>query len=363
MRLLFITPTLLDAPRGGRAMLGRLHRDVLRDILGAGFAEHRLADTRANAWRSLLGYIDGATPAGLAAALNAVDSHAADTVWLDGSNLGRIARAIRRARPGVRVVTFCHNVEARFFLGSLRRTVRPHAAAVLIANYVAERIALRDSDTVIALSDRDRALFRRFYGRPADHVLPIALEDRLRDRRGENPSAGATGSLLFVGGAFYANLAGIRWFAREVAPRIETDVAIVGLGMEQLARELADAKNVSLVGAVDALEPWYVDASLVIAPIFDGSGMKTKVAEALMFGKHVAGTPEAFSGYAADVVASNAVCADADGLVAALSRAKAAPPPAYDPAMRQFYERDHSPAAARARLAGILGVADPTSSS
>ena len=47
-------------------------------------------------------------------------------------------------------------------------------------------------------------------------------------------------------------------------------------------------------------------AALVIAPIFDGSGMKTKVAEALMHGKHVVGTPEAFSGYAADIVAAAA---------------------------------------------------------
>ena len=40
-----------------------------------------------------------------------------------------------------------------------------------------------------------------------------------------------------------------------------------------------------VVGEVESLAQWYHDAYFVVAPIFDGSGMKTKVAEALMYGK------------------------------------------------------------------------------
>ncbi len=306
----------------------------------------------------LAGHIDGATATGIATAISAIDRHDADTVWLDGSNLGRLAQALRRHRPKLRIITFCHNVEARFFLGALRRSPGARAAGVLVANYVAERLAMHHSSDVITLSKRDDAGLRRLYRRGADHILPMALIDQMSV---VPPVAQLDDDapLLFVGGSFYANQAGIEWFAREVAPRLDMPTQVVGQGMDAMRDTLERVSGMRVLGAVDHLVPLYRKARLVIAPIFDGSGMKTKVAEALMFGKHVAGTAEAFSGYAPDIVAANALCNTAEDFVAA---AQAPAPPAYDPAMRALYERDHSPEATRSRLAHILGI-DQTSSS
>lgn len=355
MRLLFVTPTDIADPRGGRAMLARVHYDALHALLGERLRHYRMTGSSSLAAK-LAGHIDGATPAGVAAVVAALDAHRADTVWLDGSNLGRIAQGIRRTRPQVRILAFCHNVEARFFLGALRRTRSLHATGVLAGNYVAERLAMRHSSEVVALSARDGDGLRRLYGRGADHVLPIALTDArdAQSTQGRPPPPDAP--LLFVGGSFYANQDGIAWFADHVAPHIDTPTQVVGHGMDAMRGALERAPGVRVLGAVDRLEPLYRDARLVIAPIFDGSGMKTKVAEALMFGKRVVGTPEAFSGYARDVVAANWCCSDTGAFVAALAEARSLPLPPYDPAMRLLYERDHSAAAATARLARILGV-------
>ncbi len=339
-------------------MLARLHRDVLHDLLGRGFVDLALHPENARAPNRLAGHIDGATQSGIAAVVAALDSHGADTLWLDGSNLGRIARAVKRARPRVRILTFCHNVEARFFLGALRRARSLRAAGVLIGNYVAERMATRHSTEVIVLSDRDGDGLDRLYGRRADHILPMALRDQLGIRvpSQQDRPAVPDAPLLFVGGSFYANQAGIAWFADAVAPRIEIRTNVVGQGMDAMRDLLERAPGMRVIGAVDSLEPLYRDARLVIAPIFDGSGMKTKVAEALMFGKRVVGTPEAFSGYAQDVVAANWCCSDAAAFVAAIAEARAQPLRSYDAAMRLLYERDHSPSATAVRLARILDV-------
>ena len=56
-------------------------------------------------------------------------------------------------------------------------------------------------------------------------------------------------------------------------------------------------KNVRVIGKVDELSSWYLDAQYIIAPIFEGSGMKTKVAEAFMFGKKILATRSALAGY------------------------------------------------------------------
>jgi len=83
--------------------------------------------------------------------------------------------------------------------------------------------------------------------------------------------------------------------------------------------------------------------------------MKTKVAEALMHGKKVIGTPEAFSGYEDVVGKAGWVCSTpqefSDAIVAAQETK-----PAFLPELRSLYEQFYSFNAARARLSKILQV-------
>src|SRR5215211_106650 len=128
-------------------------------------------------------------------------------------------------------------------------------------------------------------------------VLPMAIEDKLRNEADVPQGPLKEPYALFVGGAFYANQSGIKWFVENVVPEVSIKTCIVGKGLEALRGELERDGKVEVVGAVDELGHWYRNAKVVIAPIFDGSGMKTKVAEALMYGKRIIGTREAFSGY------------------------------------------------------------------
>ena len=338
-------------------MLSRLTARLLRKLYGEGFVDHRLPTRAGTVSGMICGHIDGVDAPSIAALLAEIKHERVGTVFLDGSNLGAAAAAIRKSLPTVRIVTFFHNVEAHFFFGALRERPSARAIGVLVANYIAERLAVRASDLLITLSERDSTALYRLYGRGADMVAPIVLEDMVV---GTPSPALDTPYALFVGGGFYANIAGIDWFARTVAPRIDLPVVVVGRGMDVLAPRFAANDKVTLIGAIDDLAPWYAGATLVIAPIFDGSGMKTKVAEALMFGKKVVGAPEAFSGYADDIVAANWCCTDADSFVAAIAQAQTMNLPCRDPAMRQLYERDHSPAAAMVQLAAIVGMPMPS---
>ena len=354
-RVLLLSAVDISAPPGGRAMLSRTNLLVLRDLLGDRLVHIRPPRSTSrprDAWR---GWVDGIDAALIADLVACIDAEGITQVFVDGSNYGAAVAAVKRARPRVRVITFFHNVEARFFWGAMRTRRTVKSLAVLVANWLAEKMAVRSSDLLVTLSYRDSAGLRRLYGRGADAVAPIVLEDRAAP----TPPAPAIpgGYLLFVGGGFYANIAGIRWFAQEVAPRINLPVKVVGRAMDELASAFDAIGNVELVGAADDLAPWYAGATLVIAPIFDGSGMKTKVAEALMFGKRFIGTPEALSGYAEDVIAANRCCPDAGAFVAAIHELSSQNLPGWDADMRALYERDHSPAAARGRMAALLGLA------
>jgi len=358
-KLLFVTPSITDAPIGGRALLSQLHWQCLQSILGEDAATHPLESMPRKRYRAFIGAlggeIDGVTPEAQRKLLDRIDSEQIATLFLNGSNLGRLARAVKRHNPAVEIFSFFHNVEARFFLGALSHGRSPRAFGVLIANFISERLAVRYSDRLIALNKRDSEGLRNLYGRAATDILPMAIVDRLSaiSDASDNPLSGDY--LLFVGGGFYANRAGISWFAGQVAPAISLAIYVVGRGLDDLRASLERHPNVRLIGAVDDLTPWYRGAKAVIAPIFDGSGMKTKVAEALMYGKRIAGTSEAFAGYEEVATEAGWVCDTKDEFVAAVREIEGAEIPRLDPTLRLLYERHFSFEAAKSRLAAILG--------
>ena len=349
---------------GGRALLSRLMRNALAELFGSELVvlelDRKPLKSPLAVAAGFAGRIDGVDRKALQEVLSVIRDGARQ-VFIDGSNLGEVARKAKRSFPDVQVITFFHNVEARFFWGALRRSRTPRALAVVLANYLAERKSVRHSDKLVCMSERDSALLRRLYGRQATHLSPMAMEDRLGTGNA-SPQLPQEKFALFVGGLFYANQAGITWFADHVAPHAQIRTYVVGHGFDQLKSRLERSGNLTVVGSVDSLADWYEQAHVVVAPIFDGSGMKTKVAEALMFGKRVLGTPEAFSGY--EDVASRAgeVCRTAPEFVSALDQSAREPYLRMDPALRALYEQNYSYAAARTRLKQIMTPAASSAS-
>ena len=347
------------SPSGGRELLCKLNHDVLQDIYGNGLVLLELSRRPLHGPLSILnafwGYIDGVTCAAIDNVLHTIQTENVDKVFVDGSNLGQVVKVIKQHFPQIQVCTFFHNVETRFFLGSFRQAKTLRALAVLIVNYLAERKSVRFSDKIICLSERDSCQLKKYFGRAATHVTPMALQDQFPACGDSIVKTSNPRFALFVGGGFYANRAGISWFVKNVVPRIQMKICIVGRGFEDLKSKLERAGAVEVVGAVESLSEWYLRAQFVIAPIFDGSGMKTKVAEALMYGKKIIGTPEAFSGYEDIADRAGWVCATADDFVDAIGRATNAVTKSFDPELRALYEEKYSLPAARLRLTEILG--------
>lgn len=354
MSTLLVTPRADMPPKGGRAQLSHLLETTLRNLRAEHLAVHRLV-ARSTRWTNKLagvwkGYLDGIDAASTARILTLLDELDVDELILDGSNLGAIAAAARKRRPSLRIVTFLHNVEARFFRDALRHARTLHAFGVLLANRKAEAAAVRNSDVLVCLTNRDRVELGHLYGREGTCIVPMALPEAPVATAAIRPGQ----FMLFVGGTFYANLAGISWYAHLVAPRLPLPTIVIGHGFEALRSKLELPGCLEVVGSVDDLTPWYAGAVAVVAPIFDGSGMKTKVAEALQHGKHVLGTPDAFAGYEDLPASVHRVCTDADAFVEAITLLQSNQPPAFDSTARHHYETHHSPTAFQAAWQRLL---------
>lgn len=353
--LIRVAPT---SSLGGRELFSDLIERSLRDVFRTPLLVHRLQANPnhllARMSGVLMAHVDGINRESISSILSTIREHSPGTVLLDGSNLGSLAKVIATAFPSVRVVSFFHNCEARFFYGALRQHPSVHACGVLLANYLAERSAVRFSNVRICLNERDSRLLRRLYGRGATHISPMAMQDQFPPDASAAPTQDGKPYALFVGGTFYANQQGIEWYADKVAARAPIPAYVVGKGFERWKDRLERNGNVKVIGEVDRLAEWYLGAQFVIAPIFDGSGMKTKVAEALMFGKRIVGTSEAFVGYEKHADQIGVVCRDAEEFLEALDAFSSHPDNGDAAHLRRLYHENYSDEAMRRNLARIF---------
>lgn len=330
--------------RGGREQLSALLLEALQIIEDNTLDVLCLQHERnpVSFLERLSGRIDGISSFVERQLLQRLSEDSPKRVIIDGSNLGRLARLIKRADPSLPVITFYHNVESRFFFDAFRAAPSLHAAGVLAANTLVERWATRFSEQRIVLNERDGRLLKRLYGRGATDFLPLAVRDFYDPAAAEEPCPLSEPYALFVGGAFYANIEGMAWYAKEVAPQSPVRTIVIGRGMEPHKARLENWGGVTVIGEVSDLAPWYRNAQIVVAPILSGSGMKTKTAEALMHGKCIAGTPEAFEGYGLLTSTDNLkVCVSATDFLNAL-RAVSEAQPEFSWALRNIYEQRHS---------------------
>lgn len=222
-------------------------------------------------------------------------------VFIAQSLLGRIAKVVKQHAPSVEVITFFHNIEVQYAQEYLR-TRGVKALPFCLAVKWWERIACQFTDIFITLNKRDSFLLKKVYGKEATIELPTSFHDRFDIQEAMVATRNEEDSpidYLFVGVAFFANLQGVQWFIDNVMPKVKGEFYIVGKGMDKVAFNNL-TPNIHIYGFVDDLAGFYYRARIVISPIFVGGGMKTKTAEALMFGKTIVGTTEAFEGYEID---------------------------------------------------------------
>lgn len=228
-------------------------------------------------------------------------------IWVDSSLYGSIIQYIKKISPNIKIVTFFHNVEYFYFLEKYKVEGIKNLL-MLPYSYLNEKRSVKNSNKLITLNERDSFKLEKKYGKKSDIIIPLTLKDKYKEKKYEKienkiPRA------LFVGSNFFANIQGIEWFIDNVLPEVNIELIIVGSGMDKLKQIFEEKNNkVKVLGFVDDIGEEYAKADFIVAPIFHGSGMKTKTVEALMFGKIIYGTSEAFEGFELDFDKIGGLC-------------------------------------------------------
>lgn len=223
-----------------------------------------------------------------------------DLIWFDNSCYGREAEAIRRIDKDVRMIAFYHDVKLHRELQYYRlKHSKLHFLSTFRGLVSNEILMSKTVDLNLFLNDRDANALSVLYGSVPSEILPVTFVDTADFSF--SPEKSSSINLLFIGCYSWPNIQGLEWFVENVMPRLDAKykLLVVGLGMEKL-RSLplySDNKSIEVIGGVKNLSEWYMRSDIVLGPIFVGDGMKTKTAEALMYGKAFIGTDEALEGY------------------------------------------------------------------
>src|SRR5579862_3478914 len=173
--------------------------------------------------------------------------------------------------------------------GGIRR------GAILLHRYLRELDfelrALGRVDPVVTMSAADTSRLRRFVPDVAVSVSPCGVDCREFAPPATPPSTAA--DVLFVGHFHHPpNADAVRFLVRDVVPRLGRPVRLrlVGRGMTPDIQALALPGSVDVVGPVDDVRPELAAASVFVAPVRFGTGIRGKVLEALAMGQPVVTT-------------------------------------------------------------------------
>lgn len=201
-----------------------------------------------------------------------------------------------------------HEVHFANFRAEAQSEERPLAKArkfydwLVQLNY--EVRVCRRFDRVVCMSQQDLEELARFIPRSKLRAIPIGVDSDFfaPAERSERLNGGLR--LLYVGNYRHPpNREAVNYFAREIFPLVreripEAEFCVAGAGVDLLDRESLEATGpVRISGYVPDVRTCYGEASVFVAPIRTGSGMRVKLLEAFSMGLPVVASPLAVFGF------------------------------------------------------------------
>lgn len=173
--------------------------------------------------------------------------------FLDDSIYGNAIRIIKKYCPKVKVASFYHDIKRYLAVEWAKKN--PKSIPVQISLVSNERKTARYADVNIVLNKREEKLFQKYYHKSPEMLLPIILPTPKLSSRIDSDKC----NILFVGGYYYPNVNGFRWFIKNVTPliKINYEVTLVGNRMDLLKEEFSNNSNVKVLGRVEDLSPYY----------------------------------------------------------------------------------------------------------
>jgi sugar transferase (PEP-CTERM/EpsH1 system associated) len=142
-----------------------------------------------------------------------------------------------------------------------------------------------DFDRVFLCGPSDIAAIEETRPLPNAVVCPHGQDvpeiERVRAAKREEGAIAITGVM-----STYTNVDAVSWFAKEIFPRVETEIEearfwIVGRDPQRAVRALARPPAIEVTGEVPDVADWLLRARVAVAPLRIAAGMQNKIVQAM----------------------------------------------------------------------------------
>lgn len=236
-----------------------------------------------------------------------------DAVYLEFTKQDYVIKTIEKKQKKLKKIVRVHNIEAQ--LSKTIVNIQPTIKNKIIASLTAkkEKYITEKADVLIALTENDKTELANRYNSAMNKIkiVPVCIEAK-KDMMIETEKA-AICHILITGSLWYGpNVDGINWFLDEVLKfiTIPYKITIAGYRPNKDLKMKCNIANVEIIDSPEDLYEFYKRANLVVIPIFNGAGMKVKVADALAYGKPIVCTSFGLIGYEKIVNRKNIYIAD-----------------------------------------------------
>lgn len=238
-----------------------------------------------------------------------LDKHKYDIIYVEFTKNSFVHKRLYKTK--VPIITRVHNIEYDYFKNYFKNKKSSYSFYNLITIKNRERLSIYYSKRVLVLTKEDQKRLLELYGEKnlsKIDILPVCIEKpNLLENENYNDYL-PDNYILITGSLWYgSNLKGVEWFIKEVWNNlskrkeiIEKQLKLVIAGSNpanSLLSLIDDNESIILYKNPKDISFFFKFASVYVAPIFTGSGMKVKVAEALSYGLPIIGTNHVFIGY------------------------------------------------------------------
>ena len=231
----------------------------------------------------------------------AIDFSRYDCIFIEFTKLDYVLRDILKSGYKGKILVMAHNVEKDY----LRISYESDKNFVNFIKHVLsgkrEGYMVRHADAVLAITETDKNRLIELYGSPEEKIVicPVGVNEPKYDKSfdgkiGEKLNCLITGSLWFG-----PNADATAWFITSVFPQVKNicNLTVAGFKPNDTVKQLCFQQGVNLIDSPESMQPYFEQADMVLAPIFEGGGMKVKIAEAMSYGLPVVTTPHGAIGY------------------------------------------------------------------
>lgn len=231
----------------------------------------------------------------------AIDFSRYDCIFIEFTKLDYVLRDILKSGYKGKILVRAHNVEKDY----LRISYESDKNFVNFIKHVLsgkrEGYMVRHADAVLAITETDKNRLIELYGSPEEKIVicPVGVNEPKYDKSfdgkiGEKLNCLITGSLWFG-----PNADATAWFITSVFPQVKNicNLTVAGFKPNDTVKQLCFQQGVNLIDSPESMQPYFEQADMVLAPIFEGGGMKVKIAEAMSYGLPVVTTPHGAIGY------------------------------------------------------------------